>query len=890
MPSAVYFPQNTEFAPQSYLSVRQQEMIEEGILYWQKELHYWKNTHKLFSKSHPAWKALETFYKDFLGDDFDKEKGMEILALQHLFEKSQEMDMGLKYTSENSPIIFQKIHTILRSLQKEQSLDFSVQFQQWLEKIAATESINDFKYLIVSSLESYKPEQNLPDNLMGYTSFVLAGAVYYAEKYLGHTLLEVGKASLFEGDFGQSILSVFIDSLPKKGLKHKIRQDIFWHTERLLLYYQHHKKEEKHPGPYLTWGGLTQLRKSQSKSMQPTLFTPVSEEQTRLQNFRQKQFSVVFFSQLSQLLQNMDLLQSKAIYVGILSKNDLKAEKYKALQADFSQLFIWQFTGQDRGVVFGTKRAPRDISPCFIGIYHIPHLVFPLSMKVLKDIFGQAEEQPNVAEASPIYLSPKKQAKQAQSRAFYPLLAPDNATEELGEGVFSMEAKGLNLPKEKYLYAHSADDLQQQVTQYLTQILPENQPKIQINALFEKPLLDFKPQYITALETAPFQKTNIYFEPTLWKEGLHFAQVFSPSQPQIFIHLAADSIYASKLPFVRGFMGKMLTISRYQYDVQGKAHENIRQKALQKFKSYYETQWQEKSENLRIALQNLLNMSYLENCQVEPEFALELRPLVLLSEDTVLAKQLFQTIYKPNEATQKHFKTLREGFLATQKAFRQMGKRYCRGKQTYDALQQYFSEGSQALAYLEEHLEEAARKEIDLEKEISYAALFEYCFAALQVIDWEIHLPKKQIQIPLYRDFWRWAELGKELLNIQLNHKNTQYNAKPLKISEKYLRKKAKKIKLNCSEEKGELLIQDQHSEWLIEQIPSDVLKHRLGKKTSIECLVQALLENTNSAESETSRLETQKNEIKNALQLHIRYVSEILQIQGKLKMMREED
>lgn len=873
-------------------SKMEQGMDWEILKLWQKELNHWKNSHKLFSRQHPAWRMLQALYQDFWENNSQKEQGMELLAMHYFYTTYQRIKSNEVKSSQKMPLIAYKFDTVLKSLQKTHPLDFSISFQNWLEEFLSKHQNISSNTLIQSKLESSQYKPQVRETIQEYLPFVLAGADFYAQKYFSYSLKDKEKKVLLQGSMGEGLLHHCMDFLPKKGLKNRLSEDFFWHNENLLQYYdcfQHEELSEKIPN--LTWGKLTQLRQSSWESLQPTLFSPVSEEQKVLQKLQKSSFSFIFLLEFSDITQNAEMLADSGLFAGLV--DDKQVNHLTDWQIHFSNIHTWKFPQSEYSLVFAIKKIATQ-NQVFTPKYHqIPKLQFPLSWKALQDIFADSDSQV-LEEAPSAYLPKSRPNTKNKTKEFYPLLAQDTAIGEINEGIFSTYFTGLSLSKNSELWDDSEAKLQEKVVKYLSDTAPRDSKvlqKLHTTALFSSPQLSFDTQKTIKLAIHPFQETKVYFDSKLWNEGGQFVKIFKANHAQIFVHLhisaKQQSTWASTLPVARNFMGKTFSLSQYRYDAQGKPQENIRSKALQKFKEYYETQWQEQAESLRLSLQNLLNMSHLEDCQVEPELAVELRPLVQLSENVAFAKQLFKNIYQPNEATQVNFKSLKEIFLRMKKAFEQMGKRYSRGKESYDTLHRYFVEGEESLQLLDEYMEEAARREIDLEREIKHSDIFEYVYAVLQVTSFEASHTLEELQIPLLNDFWAWVEWGRTLLDLHLREEESY--ARPLKITERYLRKRVKTFKAKFLSQESSILLQDQHSEWLIQQLPSEIFEHQLGKQLTLEWLLQALAEKYHNPEAEESFLENQKEEIKETLQKHIRIISETVKIQKTLQRVREE-
>ncbi|TAD94971.1 MAG: DNA methyltransferase [Bacteroidetes bacterium] len=142
-----------------------------------------------------------------------------------------------------------------------------------------------------------------------------------------------------------------------------------------------------------------------------------------------------------------------------------------------------------------------------------------------------------------------------------------------------------------------------------------------------------------------------------------------------------------------------------------------------------------------------------------------------------------------------------------------------------------------------------------LDTRISKTDIFHYVYAVLHSPEYrkkyEIDLKRDFPRIPLYADFWKYAEAGKKLMDLHLNYENIdtrtvssepQVNRKPLEsllpkrknegelANEKLLQKIKPDLKLKVKD--GIIEIDELTT---ISDIPSEVWEYKLGSRIAIE-------------------------------------------------------
>ncbi len=838
---------------------------------WQNTLTTWKSIAKKIPKNHAAWRVLSEVYQDFIGADFDKEKG--ILLLAEFAKAVKEFQLQYPdYQLFTKSSIYQKLSRVWQNLSQEYDWQVPEQVLQPSYAVATDKGH--------SSCHHFDP---------ACFNFALAGAEVYAQKYLNISIKEKDQKTLLKNELAQYFKESWLLYLPKRGLKNKISEDFFWHFDDLSSYFfqleNTHHKHNAFPAT-LTWGRLAQIRQATWQSLQATLFSPISAEQQNLIRLQKSQFTMLFSDAVGDFTNEFQFLANQSIWIGLLPKNYFQSTAYQTTQNEwtsyFTAIYQWNLADCEQAWVFALRTASQAKPTLHIKQYDCPKLQSPLSWLALKNIL-EGEPQNVLEEAQNIVYTPRPKTTLSENNLpTYPLLRQESLFGTMGEGIFTHSFEGIALPKEQILWAASTENLQKTVVECLT----THSKQISKQMLFGENLSIFNAEYVAIVGLCPFQTAKFYADPRCWAEGAKLEKVFNPLDSQVFIHLALHqgelSVFASNYPVSRNFMGRTLSLARQRYEKNGEVKDNLSLEAIGFFKEHYESQWQEKAENLKWALQTLLNLSILEDCQVEPELALEMRVLAQLSENIPFAKQLFESIYQPNPTTFNNFKSLKEIFLRTKRSFEQLGKKQSRGKESYDTLKNYFEEGTEAIRILEEFIEEAQRKEINLEREITAQAIFEYTYATLHLLAPNTTTKLKDLHIPLHQDFWAWVEAGASLLQLHLQPEET--HTRPLKIQEKYLRKGVKQLKVKFLVAENSLLLQDKHIEWHITQIPTEIFEFYLGNQPALQWAIQALPAQFEPQE-EYSFLEKYPEATQQYLQKHIRWIVETVRTKKQLEM-----
>ena len=99
--------------------------------------------------------------------------------------------------------------------------------------------------------------------------------------------------------------------------------------------------------------------------------------------------------------------------------------------------------------------------------------------------------------------------------------------------------------------------------------------------------------------------------------------------------------------------------------------------------------------------------------------------------------------------------------------------------------------------------------------------------------------------IPLYDDFWQWAEWGKQLMDLHVNYEKAKpFNLPKITANRRDLRKVSLKPKLKADKENGAIIIDD---ETTLTGIPKEAWEYKLGNRSALEWVLDQYKESTPS-------------------------------------------
>ena len=364
----------------------------------------------------------------------------------------------------------------------------------------------------------------------------------------------------------------------------------------------------------------------------------------------------------------------------------------------------------------------------------------------------------------------------------------------------------------------------------------------------------FEPRRQMVFSEAPFTQKWIYWHAQSTYQKHYFLGENPPQKifPVILLGKSAKSafpavFFSGNIPGQRFFPALkvfplMFAANDDQYTF------NISDFTLKKFKDHYETPMQEKANLHHEYLNQLLDFSEFENCQVDPELAQELRKLIQLGENTALTDHLYKYINHPQDKTEGIFRKFAQEFQKIKKTFGRIGKRSCRSKESYDILQIYFDQGAKGVDAIQDfYFDDKNRLDLQfgLENEIQKEDIFYYIYAILHDekflstfagLDSKTQFPV----VPFYGNFWQWVDWGRILAKTHQNY--NKLHPYPLIKEENSIRRKpTEKPKVKIFEEESEIILSYQYKVVRFFGFPKDVWSYKPGGKSMIQIALDNL-------------------------------------------------
>jgi predicted helicase len=164
------------------------------------------------------------------------------------------------------------------------------------------------------------------------------------------------------------------------------------------------------------------------------------------------------------------------------------------------------------------------------------------------------------------------------------------------------------------------------------------------------------------------------------------------------------------------------------------------------------------------------------------------------------------------------------------------------------------------------------------QNDISKEDIFHYVYAVLHNPayrkKYKINLKREFPRIPLYEDFWQWAEWGKQLMDLHVNYEK----AKPFALSLSFpnasignpgqgvgldprqkhagMTKRKVKPKLKADKDTGTIIIDD---ETTLTGIPKEAWEYKLGNRSALEWVLDQYKESTPSDPTIAEKFNTYK-------------------------------
>ncbi len=115
--------------------------------------------------------------------------------------------------------------------------------------------------------------------------------------------------------------------------------------------------------------------------------------------------------------------------------------------------------------------------------------------------------------------------------------------------------------------------------------------------------------------------------------------------------------------------------------------------------------------------------------------------------------------------------------------------------------------------------------------------IFHYVYGVLHNPEYrkkyELNLKREFPRIPFYKDFWKWSELGKKLMDLHINFETVEPTQ--LHITNYELQNEPYKPKLKANKDTGEIYLDNITT---LSGIPSEVWDYKLGNRSALEWIL----------------------------------------------------
>jgi predicted helicase len=146
------------------------------------------------------------------------------------------------------------------------------------------------------------------------------------------------------------------------------------------------------------------------------------------------------------------------------------------------------------------------------------------------------------------------------------------------------------------------------------------------------------------------------------------------------------------------------------------------------------------------------------------------------------------------------------------------------------------------------------------DEKISKENIFHYVYAVLHnpayKAKYEQNLKRDFPRIPFYDDFWKWAEAGKQLMELHLNYEQ----AKPFELETKINTLKnpnaIPKAKLKANKLTGEIIIDEKTT---LTGIPKTAWEYKLGNRSALEWILDQYKESKSRDQTIAEKFNTYK-------------------------------
>ncbi len=534
-----------------------------------------------------------------------------------------------------------------------------------------------------------------------------------------------------------------------------------------------------------------------------TLSTPSSQLEKRIKNtwgklptyYRNKKKKPLTYL----LRWCMDRMSQKGITVFVLDREYLAQNTSEFLKKswfqEYQQIYLWEspptFSGsasrnQQISIVILVRE--KAFRPSRKGVPHNTAQVF-------YRVIGEEKRlnRADFKEISPDQFFNKLYPSNLKKESVLPLFThPEASTDQPSNpSIFQNAYPPLLSPWKNQVLADSRSKLEAQMKTILEayqKAQPGELPKSiawpkSVQKFHEQKFpIQFRKNHIQEVWAQPYARSYAYVDPLFLDQAPAILDQYSDSgkiNPTLLWGIKPEGNLKIRLSIRpawknAGFPEYQIPLFQALSSTSTELSTNIPSQTLEYFQAYYQGQWQAWAYEIKEASHELFDFTALEQCQVSPEFAGEVRSLFEWTQKGQHLDHLSKYLSQAQEKTSSLLKEWGRLFRQAYRRMDQMGKKIASHPESREVIEKYFQTGMKALEYLENHLDQVQQKlrPHNLDYEITERDIFAYTYAVLQSPIYQgmcdLYRHQDVPLIPLFTSFLRWKNWGNTLLNLQL--------------------------------------------------------------------------------------------------------------------------
>lgn len=299
----------------------------------------------------------------------------------------------------------------------------------------------------------------------------------------------------------------------------------------------------------------------------------------------------------------------------------------------------------------------------------------------------------------------------------------------------------------------------------------------------------------------------------------------SPENPCILIGDNSKDCWVSNINVEKSFFKNLKIIPLFQASQK----KNINEKATKFFRKHYQTHWQNQSKLLQKSWNCFFDTDNWEQLKIKENLAYTLKEWIFWIENENNYQLIQENLLAPTPESEKLFDKLKRKLEDTQRKFEKTKEKECKEEESKEILDDYFEKTENSLSILENFWES---NEIIYEKEIKNEDIFYYAIKILfdKTKGNTLSSPTffENIEIPLVKDFFEYAEKGKTLFDA-CNNFQIIPNKKVIKVKNIVRTNEFIKRTLNFLPLENKIIIDE---EIMIENVPDFFWTHLIKNKT----------------------------------------------------------